>query len=75
MALSGMKVQHIQASVCQQESTPGVSTSSCEIPAVCLISWQNTCRGLGGGQGEKGGERGCGQGKEVSEIVRKNEMR
>ena len=41
-ALSVMKVQHMQASVCQQESTPGVSISSRETPAVCLISWQST---------------------------------
>ena len=58
MALSGMKVQHMQARVCQQDSTPGVSTSSGEIPAVCLISWQNTYRGLGEvrGVGRRKGE-------------------
>ncbi len=43
MALSGMKVQHMQARVCQMDSTPGVSNSSSGMPADCLINWQNTC--------------------------------
>ena len=42
MALSGRKVQHMQARVCQQERTPGESMSSSVRPAVCLINWMNT---------------------------------
>ena len=44
MALSGRKVQHIQARVCQQERTPGESMSSSARPADCLINCMNTCK-------------------------------
>lgn len=63
MALSGRKVQHMQARVCQQERTPGESISSSVRPAVCLINWMNTFSGEGGrererektGEGREGG--------------------
>ena len=63
MALSGRKVQHMQARVCQQERTPGESISSSVRPAVCLINWMNTFSGEGGRERERengGGERGRG---------------
>ena len=62
MALSGRKVQHMQARVCQQESTPGESISSSVRPAVCLINWMNTFNGEGGRERER--ERKRKQGKE-----------